>query len=170
MRPQKPLRLTRDGNVGGSGFLYLTPTRYTVTTRMILVWAKSQDSVHESKCLKRRERRAEADRLSFPHSLTTFKYSVIHSVTHLTRSPRGLTFTWWGCCGLCLWHKLTQLAHSFLICFCVCFCLCSPFNCISFHIFPENSPLSQSVLLVLFLPYSSFQLYISLWKSPSALI
>ena len=36
LRPQKPLRLIRDGEVGGSGILYLTPTRYTVTTRMIL--------------------------------------------------------------------------------------------------------------------------------------
>ena len=36
LRPQKPSRLIRDGEVGGSGILYLTPTRYTVTTRMIL--------------------------------------------------------------------------------------------------------------------------------------
>ena len=36
LRPQKPLRLIRDGEVGGSGILYLTPTRYAVTTRMIL--------------------------------------------------------------------------------------------------------------------------------------
>ena len=36
--------------------------------------------------------------------------------------------------------------------------------------YPDNSPLSHSVLLVLFLPNWSFQLYISLWKSPSALI
>ena len=36
LRPQKPLRLIRDGEVGGSGILHLTPTRYTVTTRMIL--------------------------------------------------------------------------------------------------------------------------------------
>ena len=35
LRPQKPLRLMRDGEVGGSGILYLTPTRYTVTTRMM---------------------------------------------------------------------------------------------------------------------------------------
>ena len=35
-RPQKPLRLIRDGEVGGSGTLYLTPIRYTVTTTMIL--------------------------------------------------------------------------------------------------------------------------------------
>ena len=36
LRPQKPLRLIRDGEVGGSGIWYLTPTRYTVTTRMIV--------------------------------------------------------------------------------------------------------------------------------------
>ena len=36
LRPQKPLRLIRDGEVGGSGLIYLTPTRYTVTTGMIL--------------------------------------------------------------------------------------------------------------------------------------
>ena len=36
LRPQKPLRLIRDGEVGGSGILYLTLTRNTVTTRMIL--------------------------------------------------------------------------------------------------------------------------------------
>ena len=35
---------------------------------------------------------------------------------------------------------------------------------------PDNSPLSHSDLPVLFLPYWSFQLHISLWKSPSALI
>ena len=36
LRPQKPLRLIRDGEVGGSGIIHLTPTRCTVTTRMIL--------------------------------------------------------------------------------------------------------------------------------------
>ena len=33
---------------------------------------------------------------------------------------------------------------------------------------PDSSPLSPSARPVLFLPYWSFQLYISLWKSPSA--
>ena len=62
LRPQKPLRLTRDGEVGGGReFLYLTPTRYTVTARKtlqvgsrmshcnvsLIVWAKSQDNVHK---------------------------------------------------------------------------------------------------------------------------
>ena len=35
---------------------------------------------------------------------------------------------------------------------------------------PDKSPLSHSVLSVLFLPRWSVQLYISFWKSPSALI
>ena len=52
--------------------------------------------------------------------------------------PRGLTFTWWGCCGLCVRHKPTELAHSFLFCSCVCFCLYDPFNCISFHKFSRQ--------------------------------
>ena len=39
LRPREPLRLVRDGEIGGSGFfffIYLTPTGYTVTTRMTL--------------------------------------------------------------------------------------------------------------------------------------
>ena len=48
-------------------------------------------------------------------------------------SPRGLTFTWWRCCRLCLWHKLTELAHSFLLCSRVFFCLCGLFYGISLH-------------------------------------
>ena len=37
LRPQKPLRFIRDGEVEGSGLcFYLKPTRYTVTTRMTL--------------------------------------------------------------------------------------------------------------------------------------
>ena len=64
------------GKLGGQEILYLTPTRYTVTTRMILkvgncvshfnvsliVQAESQESVHKPQFLKRRERRAKVDR------------------------------------------------------------------------------------------------------------
>ena len=46
--------------------------------------------------------------------------------------PRGLSFSWWGSYGLCLWHKLTELATCFLFYFCAYFCLYGPFNCISF--------------------------------------
>ena len=75
---------------------------------------------------------------------------------------RGLTFTWWGCCGLwwgccglCLWHKLTELAHSFFF-YSV---LVSVFVFVALSIVflsinsPDNSPLSHSVLPVLMLPY-----------------
>ena len=34
-----------------------------------------------------------------------------------------------------VWHKPSELAHSFLFLSCVFFCLCGPFNCISFHKF-----------------------------------
>ena len=86
-------------------------------------------------------------------------------------SPSELTFMWWGCCSLCLWLKPTEPAHSFLSCSCVCFCLFMALSTV-FHSmnFPSNSLRSHSVLPVLFLPYWSIQLYISLWKSPSALI
>ena len=53
-------------------------------------------------------------------------------------SSHGLTFTWWGCYGLCLWHKLTELAHSFFFCSCVYFCLYGPFNCISSYKSPRR--------------------------------
>ena len=36
LRPQKPLRLIIYWEIGGREFLYLTPARYSVTTRMIL--------------------------------------------------------------------------------------------------------------------------------------
>ena len=69
LRPQKPLRLIRDGEVGGSEILYLTPTRYSVSTTMILVgscvihfnvslivWAKSHDNVHKPHFLREENR------------------------------------------------------------------------------------------------------------------
>ena len=84
--------------------------------------------------------------------------------------PRWLTFAWWGCCGLCLWHKPTELAYSFLFCSCFCFCFRDPFNCISSH---EIFPTTLHFLTLFFRSYfcliGPFN-YISLWKSPSALI
>ena len=81
----------------------------------------------------------------------------------LSAHPCRLTFTWWGCYGLCLWHKPTKLAQSFLFlflflfCSCVCFCLYGPFNYISFQKFSRqlsafllcSSGPTSSALLVL---------------------
>ena len=49
-----------------------------------------------------------------------------------------LTLTWWGCYGLCLWHKPTELVRSILFCSCVYVCLYGPFNSISFHTFSRH--------------------------------
>ena len=100
----------------------------------------------------------------------TFHY---HSAQRgaLSESPRVLTITWWACYELCFWQKPTEPAHSFLFCSCVSFCVLWPFQVYFISInSPDNSQFSHSVLVVLALPYWSFQLYISLWKSPSALI
>ena len=70
--------------------------------------------------------------------------------------------------GMLFLFLTAELAHSFSFCSCVYFCLYGPF--ISIHEFSDNSSLSHSVLPVLFLPCWSFQLYLSLWKSPSTLV
>ena len=65
-------------------------------------------------------------------------------------------------------HKPAELAHSFLFCSCVYFRLYGLLTIFHAINSPDNSPFSLSVLLALIL--RSFQLQISLWKSPSALI
>ena len=68
-----------------------------------------------------------------------------------------------------IWHKPTKLAHPFLsvlVAISVFMALSTVLHLINS---PDNSPFSHSVLVVLSLPYWSFQLYISFWKSPSAL-
>ena len=91
----------------------------------------------------------------------------------LRRSPRGFTFSWWGCCGLCQRHKPTELAHSFLFCSCVYFCFIDPFNWISFHKFSRQlsafSPCSSflnSALLVL----STIYLFMKVSLSPDIIL
>ena len=79
------------------------------------------------------------------------KTRVATSAVPTMASPYGLTFTWWGCCSLCPWHKPTELAHSFLFCCSACFFLAlSPvFHSINS---PDISVPSDSPLPVLFLP------------------
>ena len=88
----------------------------------------------------------------------------------LLSGPRGLTFTWWGCYGLCQRHKATELANSFLFCSCVYFSVCGPFNCISFRKFSRQISVFLLFSSGLTSALWSFQLYICLWKSPSAQI
>ena len=68
-----------------------------------------------------------------------------------------------------LWHKPTELAHSFLFCSCVCFCLCGPFNCISFHKFSRQLSafsLCCSGLISSLLVLSSVYLFMKVSFSP----
>ena len=87
------------------------------------------------------------------------------SLFHLLKGHRGLIFSWWGCYGLCFKHKPTDLAHfpsylySILVSVSVFMAHSTVFHSLNS---PENSLSSHSVLLVLFLPYWSSQLYISL--------
>ena len=89
--------------------------------------------------------------------------------SQLTPSPRGLTFTWRGCCDFCLWQKPTVLAHSFLFCSCVCFCLDGRFNCISFHKFSRQLSafsLCSSGLISALMVLSSIYLFMKVSFSP----
>ena len=109
---------------------------------------------------------------------TTLYYGMLkHKTTFILFQvhtwPRGLTFPWCGCCGLCLWHKPTELAHTFLLCSCVCLCLYGPFNCISFHKFSRQLPAfslySSGLISALFFwsyfcPIGPFN-YVSLYES-----
>ena len=79
-------------------------------------------------------------------------------------SPRGLTFSRWGCCGLCLRHKPTELArslYSVLVSVSVLTALSTTFHSINSL---DNSPLSHSILLVLFL--SAVYLFMKVSLSP----
>ena len=80
------------------------------------------------------------------------------------------SFTWSGCCGLCFWRQPTELAHCFflnsvLVSIPVFMSLSTVFHSINI---PDNSPLSHSVLPVLFLLcWSLQQLYDYLWMKVS---
>ena len=47
-------------------------------------------------------------------------------------SPRGLTFPWWGCYGLCLTYTNWACPLLSILFLCLFFSVC-PFNCILFH-------------------------------------
>ena len=99
------------------------------------------------------------------------KWPFVKRIRNLTgvfekESPRGLTFTWWGCYGWCPSHKPAELAHSFYpvrTSICVFVALSTVFHFINS---PDNSLFSHSVLPVLCLLYWFYQQYVFLWKSP----
>ena len=90
----------------------------------------------------------------------------------LGTGPRWLTFTWWGCYGLCFGHKPTELAHSLysvLVSISAFMALSTIFH--SIHS-PDNSPQSHcssgiiSALLVL----STIYLFMKVSFSPDIIL
>ena len=68
-----------------------------------------------------------------------------------------------------VWHKPTELAHSFLFCSCVCLCFDGPFNCISFHKFYQQLsvfPLCSSGVISASLVLSTAYLFMKVSFSP----
>ena len=104
----------------------------------------------------------------FPENLTslarlftddTAVYRAI--LSHLDR-PRGLTFMWWGCYGLNINQpSLPTPFYSVLASTSVLMALSTAFHSINS---PDNSPFSDSVLLVLLCLIGPFN-YISLYES-----
>ena len=88
----------------------------------------------------------------------------------LSVCPRGLTFSWWGCYGLCQRHKLTELALSFLFCSCVCFCLYGPFSSVSFHKFSRQLFTFSLGLYSASLVLSTIYLFIKVSLSPDIIL
>ena len=74
----------------------------------------------------------------FYHNVVCVHYIERWSRSPLSLCPRGLSFTWWGCRGLCFWHIPTELAHSFSFGTYVYFCLCGRFSGISFRKFSQR--------------------------------
>ena len=108
--------------------------------------------------------------ICFSQMCVSKAFYVVVLCGHIEERTRGLTFTRWGWCGLCFWHKPTEPAHSCLLCSCVCFYLYGPFDCISFHKLSRQLSAFSLSSSVLFLPYWFFQLYIFWRKSLSALV
>ena len=85
---------------------------------------------------------------------------------YLNNSPHGLTFTWWGCYGSCLWHKPTELAHSFFILLLYLFLSLWPFQ---LYFIPQILPTTVHFLSLFFRfylcligPFNYMSLYESL--------
>ena len=123
----------------------------------LIVWEKSRDRVHKPPFLS-----------TSPWLKRNFSLMVWFSADDLfvclffISRLRGLTFSWWGCHGLCHRHKLTKFAHSFLSCSCVCFCLYGHFNSVSFHKFFAFSLCSSVLNSAFFGPFNYISLYESL--------
>ena len=112
-------------------------------------------------------------RVAVEDSRQDFRFSPGANECHFDNGPRGLTFTWWGCRGLCFWHNPAEFVHSFLFCSCVHICVYGPFNCISVHKFSRQLftfSLCSSGLISALLVLSTIYLFIKVSLSPDIIL
>ena len=98
---------------------------------------------------------------TFKHVKLTFKKSSLRAQLHVVGQ------LWFTSSDI---NEPSSPTSSFFILILCLFLFSRPFQLLHSINSPDNSLFSHSVLPVLSLPYWSFQLYISLWKSPSALM
>ena len=88
--------------------------------------------------------------------------------------PCRLIFTWWRCCGLCLSHKPTELAHSFFIVFLCLFKSLWPFQLYFYFInSPDNTrafSLCSSGLISALVVLSAIYLCMKAFLSPDKIL
>ena len=86
--------------------------------------------------------------------LSSFFFLFLFWAALLQWGTLQFSFTWWGCCGVCLWHNQTSLPTPFYSVLVSVSVLTAPSTVFHSINSPNHSPLSQSVLPVLFLPKS----------------
>ena len=151
------------------------------TGRTYCMWVLPQQKVRvwlfRKCCLREYFESLHSVHTSIGHFLTQsqghmviWQWSKVSTYFPLFERPCGLTLSWWGRYGLRPGPKNTRACPLFLFCSCVCFCPYGLFNFILLHKFSRQLSAFSLCPSDLILPYWSFELYISFWKSPSALM
>ena len=87
-----------------------------------------------------------------PFILSVSVLSSFHSVRLSFCRPRGLTFTWWGCCGLCL----TRTNRACPLLFLLFLCLFLSLSLFQLHFIPQILPTTHRFLTLLVRSYLCF--------------
>ena len=150
----------------------------------VVDWAQSINllgclPLRKEKLINKTETEARSITLVVNRAISVGNQSFSVSCQVCNRSVSGNAFCW--LCvpagspsrGLCLWHKPTELAHSFLFCSCFYFCLYGPFNCILFHTFSRRLlafPLCSSGLISALLVLSTVSLFMKVSLNPDTIL
>ena len=129
----------------------------------LIVWAKSQDSVHKPQFLKRKESRSRSNQGPSAYQPSALPLGHTGSLP----SDGGAVKVY------ILGYKATEVAHSFYPLPVVCVCLYGPFNYISFHKLSQQLPvfsLCSSGLISVLLVLSTIYLLMRVSLSPDIIL